>query len=219
MKTRKENDEFQVFIKDFFTKKSLWYPVAEQTIVLEGNRTRVNLVGYNFYFAVTEKKAHEIADYLGLRIVSNKDETRKAIAQGSCVRCGKCCERYGDHIELDFSDVKRWLRQGRHDILRKMDPRMPEEGWLNPRTGDPYYNGKCPWLKRDISGRCLCLIQDTKPKTCSGFPFSVTQLQEVLCEGFPWKDVLAGFAFGRDRVEMPRVAKKKGQPCSPQKTH
>lgn len=85
----------------------------------------------------------------------------------TCARCGTCCSLL---IEIDASDVLRWHRQGREDILAYLveDPEIPEvDGWFDPATGKRL--ARCPFLDRHPNRLTTCTIQDTKPIACSQY--------------------------------------------------
>ncbi|MDH7594472.1 MAG: hypothetical protein QHG99_09060 [Methanomicrobiales archaeon] len=37
---------------------------------------------------------------------------------GQCVRCGRCCERWGWSLDGSVEDLNLWLNLGRRDILK-----------------------------------------------------------------------------------------------------
>lgn len=88
-----------------------------------------------------------------------------------CQNCGRCCREM--IINICYSDIIRWNKQKRWDILR-------EVVWLNnyPRknTGGFYIHktvtapkGPCPFLITN-NGSGSCGIHETKPKTCRDAP-------------------------------------------------
>lgn len=107
-----------------------------------------------------------------------------------CVQCGECCKRFP--IWATDADIIRWLRSGRHDILKYFEVCLSKNKkvwWIrgdqltesdvlyinldnhdiiNPRTGDEYQTNRCPFLK--TKGKLhFCRIHDTKPSLCEDF--------------------------------------------------
>src|SRR5215470_7590213 len=95
-----------------------------------------------------------------------------------CSRCGKCCTT--PHVPGTFTatgeDVKRWIREGRDDILECIDILGPPEDpyadlWYSPVTGEDV--SRCPFVRK---GRNLptyrCTIYETRPQQCRDYtPF------------------------------------------------
>ena len=78
-----------------------------------------------------------------------------------CQHCGACCKV--DTNILALSDIKRWKREGREDILKHV------------RIVSGYYPAgfkeeKCPFY--DETKEMKCLIEDTKPAVCRQFPLN-----------------------------------------------
>lgn len=94
------------------------------------------------------------------------NETRK---RPECSRCGECC-RAPVVLITKPSDFRRWIEQGRNDIL-KYASRPPLRGygdfWMDIRkTDDAAY---CPFIGKTGDGEFTCTIHDTKPKVCREF--------------------------------------------------
>ena len=83
-----------------------------------------------------------------------------------CLCCGRCCESFGGHLQASSSDLERWRRLGREDLLA----RVSSIGWLwiDPRTGK--LEDDCPFLERTGPETALCAIQDVKPDICRDYP-------------------------------------------------
>lgn len=80
-----------------------------------------------------------------------------------CARCGTCCSLL---IEIAASDVLRWHREGRNDILAHLvDDHLELEvdGWFHPTTRERLE--VCPFLEQHTDGA----IQHTKPLACSHY--------------------------------------------------
>jgi Fe-S-cluster containining protein len=65
------------------------------------------------------------------------------------------------------SDYRRWVQQGREDILKYAT--VPPTGgygdlWRDPEDGEVITH--CPFIKKTDDDRYICTIQDTKPKVC-----------------------------------------------------
>jgi len=104
-----------------------------------------------------------------------------------CVQCGNCCLNLSDAYQTSVldSDVKRWRRENRTDILEWVDSFLGlNDIWINPRTGN--FVGRCPWLRKlPKKDKYLCRIHDTKPEHCQSFPKSKRHALENGCKGFP----------------------------------
>ena len=104
-----------------------------------------------------------------------------------CVQCGHCCLDLSDAFQTSVpdSDLLRWERQNRYDILEWVDTFAGlNDIWINPKTGEPV--NRCPWLrKRPKKDRYICRIHETKPKHCRNFPKSKRHAFENGCKGFP----------------------------------
>lgn len=91
----------------------------------------------------------------------------------ACTRCGWCCEN--STIAVSQSDILRWQREHRTDILREisMIANYPQEGRAGFYVGQTTHNPKqpCPFLQRE-EGLAACGINDTKPRICVDFPES-----------------------------------------------
>jgi len=83
-----------------------------------------------------------------------------------CEACGLCCELYGDALAAEESDLARWRREGRADLLA----RVGEGGalWSDPATGEAL--PACPFLRYTDTGDVLCIIHETKPGMCRDYP-------------------------------------------------
>lgn len=83
-----------------------------------------------------------------------------------CAACGVCCEFFAGTLSAGPSDLERWRREGRLDLLE----RVGEDGrlWLDPVTGLPAE--RCPFLVPAGPGRAECGIHATKPALCRDYP-------------------------------------------------
>lgn len=89
-----------------------------------------------------------------------------ATADRACLRCGRCCESFGGHLNASRADLARWRRLGREDLLR----RVSAIGWIwiDPETG--LLEKACPFLERVGPDRQICTINDVKPDMCRDYP-------------------------------------------------
>ncbi len=87
-------------------------------------------------------------------------------APQGCLGCGICCDLYGGHLLASQSDLERWERQGRTDLLAMVN----HLGWIwvDPHTGERLE--LCPFLDRKSAETALCSIHDTKPDLCRSYP-------------------------------------------------
>ena len=93
----------------------------------------------------------------------------------ACTNCGKCCinEYYMGSLQVSSEDVKRWMREGRSDILAWVNVLgEPEEPWgdlwISSQTGDEAF--RCPFVRKIRgSNRYLCSIYETRPQVCRDY--------------------------------------------------
>ena len=85
--------------------------------------------------------------------------------KNACVSCGECCKSFGWHLNASKTDLDRWRREGREDLLSSVN----RLGWIwmDPQTGEPLET--CPFLVRDET-KGLCSIHETKPAMCRDYP-------------------------------------------------
>lgn len=97
--------------------------------------------------------------------VSQKWNGREKRIKG-CRSCGLCCKSFGGTLKASPSDIARWQRMGRDDLLAQ----TTELGWLwrDPETGNR--GGACPYLKKTDDDRMICAIHDVKPDICRDYP-------------------------------------------------
>jgi Fe-S-cluster containining protein len=113
-----------------------------------------------------------------------------------CRRCGNCCKTIGADMDVENSDIQRWLDKEAWDILQWVDvitidgnrihgddwmlhlgenvneinPVMADV-WISPKTGD--VAGRCPFLRKVVHEDIYeCSIEDMKPVACKAFPTS-----------------------------------------------
>jgi Fe-S-cluster containining protein len=113
------------------------------------------------------------------------------VAGHACVRCGRCCEAFGGHLNASRADLARWRRLGREDLLR----RVSAIGWIwiDPETG--LLEKACPFLERVGPGRRICAINDVKPDMCRDYP-TLAHGRQCLRDGFLGWAVLCAEAAG-----------------------
>ena len=104
-----------------------------------------------------------------------------------CVQCGHCCFELSGAYQTSVpdSDVKRWRREQRFDILEWVGPfEGMDEIWISPKTGE--YVNRCPWLRKlPKQNKYICRIHETKPEHCRNFPKSKRHALDCGCKGFP----------------------------------
>ncbi|TAL15678.1 YkgJ family cysteine cluster protein [bacterium] len=82
-----------------------------------------------------------------------------------CVACGICCDLYGAALTASQSDLERWRKEGRADILSAVG----EDGALWVKS-DGSRQEACPFIVREGPDRAVCGIHDAKPEVCRGYP-------------------------------------------------
>jgi Fe-S-cluster containining protein len=104
-----------------------------------------------------------------------------------CVQCGHCCLDLSDAYQTSVpeSDIKRWRREQRFDILEWVGPfEGMDEIWISPKTGE--FVNRCPWLRKlPKKSEYICRIHETKPEKCRNFPNSKRHALDNGCKGFP----------------------------------
>jgi Fe-S-cluster containining protein len=105
----------------------------------------------------------------------------------NCVQCGHCCLDLSDAYQTSVpdSDVKRWKRERRFDILEWVGTFGGiNDIWISPKTGE--YVSRCPWLRKlPKQNKYICRIHETKPEHCRNFPKSKRHALDYGCKGFP----------------------------------
>jgi Fe-S-cluster containining protein len=95
--------------------------------------------------------------------------TDKPRKRPTCSMCGKCCSAPTVMITKP-ADYKRWVKQGRLDILQYASV-PPQHGygdlWKDAENGETPTH--CPFIKKISDDKYICTIQDTKPKVCREF--------------------------------------------------
>jgi len=106
-----------------------------------------------------------------------------------CIQCGHCCGNIGYPKEAEDSDVARWQKADREDILRWVGLKRPEGEsyvyriWITPETNQPA--PVCPWLeKQPGTHRYRCRIHEVKPEICRQYPGSLKHALMTGCRGF-----------------------------------
>jgi Fe-S-cluster containining protein len=116
---------------------------------------------------------------MGSRVMSDKLEQP---VLRDCTRCGKCCTNpdYMGTLQATGEDMKRWIREGRDDILAWIYVLTPSIGdlWISPRTGEDA--SRCPFVRKDANRPTYrCTIYETRPQVCRDYiPWS----PETICE-------------------------------------
>ena len=104
-----------------------------------------------------------------------------------CVQYVHCCLNLSDAYQTSVpdSDVNRWKREQRFDILERVDTFLGlNDIWINPQTSDAV--SRCPWLRKlPRKSKYICRIHETKPEHCRNFPKSKRHALDNGCKGFP----------------------------------
>lgn len=83
-----------------------------------------------------------------------------------CLCCGDCCESFGGHLHASKSDLDRWHREGREDLLSCVN----RLGWIWVDPVSKQLLDRCPFIAKTDDRLSLCVIQDTKPDICRDYP-------------------------------------------------
>ena len=106
-----------------------------------------------------------------------------------CHQCGECCRNLDYYDQLTESDIERWRKHDRKDILCKVR-RVKKDGdsfayrlWERSKAGD--VTGVCPWLtKIPTQNRWECRIHAVRPAVCRQYPGSRKHAEMTGCPGF-----------------------------------
>ena len=101
----------------------------------------------------------------------------------ACTRCGKCCidASYMLSLPATKSDIRRWRKEGRDDILEYVDFVGAGEYYLWVKDGVDL--PRCPFVRKDRGKPTYhCTIHETRPEACRGYPVRVHQMIELGCE-------------------------------------
>ncbi len=85
---------------------------------------------------------------------------------GGCQACGVCCEYFAGTLRASSTDLQRWERQGRRDLLAGVG--VNGRIWLDPQSRDLLE--PCPFLNRVDAETGHCRIHATKPAMCRDYP-------------------------------------------------
>lgn len=108
-----------------------------------------------------------------------------------CRKCGNCCRSV--QVPITYSDIKRWKREQRWDILAEVRWMVDEKRNLElPVFIRSAINNVCPFLSR--SNRCK--IYETRPRVCRDFPVLGREDKVNSC-----KAVSAGAYFDQNTLQ------------------
>ncbi len=100
------------------------------------------------------------------------------ITRFECQQCAGCCKNL--RVTVTYSDIARWKREGRWDILQRVafvEDRSGRMDFCLDETATQ--NAQCPFLSADNR----CRIHSTKPQVCRDFPFNGSREPVALCRG------------------------------------
>ena len=101
----------------------------------------------------------------------------------ACTGCGKCCidSSYMLNLPATLSDIRRWKKEGREDILEYVD--FVGEGVYDLWVKDGKSMLRCPFVRKNRGKPTYrCTIHDTRPAACRGYPLTAEQMVELGCE-------------------------------------
>lgn len=88
-----------------------------------------------------------------------------------CGNCHNCCR--GTLVRVKSSDIKRWKKQQRYDIILCVERWVDNSAFLihKPKSQD------CIFLKQGFG----CIVHETRPDVCKKFPYSNKQKKKYDC--------------------------------------
>jgi len=101
----------------------------------------------------------------------------------ACTGCGKCCidSNYMRNLPATKSDIRRWRKEERGDILEYVDFVGQGEYYLWVKDG--VESSRCPFVRKDRGKPTYhCTIHDTRPEACRGYPLTAGQMVKLGCE-------------------------------------
>ena len=101
-----------------------------------------------------------------------------------CRQCGSCCGPFFA-LYVEEQDEQRWQREGRTDLLDRLDRerervRWDEAGPYDVETGERLE--RCVFRITLPDGRILCGIHETKPRICLDYPPGSSDLCAIFRE-------------------------------------
>ena len=103
-----------------------------------------------------------------------------------CQQCGNCCKTI--NINVGYSDILRWAKEQRYDILSKITyVESDENGRSDFYIRDTVTVKDCPFLGWK-GGLSFCTIHDTKPLGCKDAPlaYDTQKLEKFDCPAKPF---------------------------------
>jgi Fe-S-cluster containining protein len=79
------------------------------------------------------------------------------------------------------SDIRRWRKEGRDDILEYVD--FMGDGIYDLWVRDGVDLARCPFVRKDRGKPTYhCTIHETRPDACRGYPVTAGQMVKLGCE-------------------------------------
>lgn len=101
----------------------------------------------------------------------------------ACTGCGKCCidANYMRSLPATKSDIRRWRKEGREDILEYVD--FVGGGVYSLWVKEGVESSRCPFVRKDRGKPTYhCTIHETRPVACRGYPVTAGQMVKLGCE-------------------------------------
>lgn len=126
----------------------------------------------------------------------------------SCEMCGSCCVQYSGKGFATKEDIKRWVYEGRFDILQfcaewnewcfshyfeesekvisyLTSCELNYEFWFDPSAGEHVEIRLCPFLRKKYrKSQFECLIHNTKPKRCKEYFCKPNDMRGIVKKSF-----------------------------------
>jgi len=101
----------------------------------------------------------------------------------ACTGCGKCCidTNYMRSLPATKSDIRRWRREGREDILEYVD--FVGAGVYVLWVKEGVESSRCPFVRKTRGKPTFhCTIHESRPEACRGYPLTAGQMVKLGCE-------------------------------------
>lgn len=130
-----------------------------------------------------KKRGHVMVNTINIVEIPNEEPALPAWVGAACTGCGKCCldESYMGSLPASVADVRRWKKEGRHDILQYVA--HVHDGIYDLWVIDGIELLRCPFVRKNRGQQTYrCTIHETRPDACRNYPVTASQMLEIGCE-------------------------------------